>query len=302
MTVKNVELHLEIESSFISEGDAAPTHFNVVLDGLVCDDIAPIITNFIIKDQNGMIQTGNLNGGTYNVFADLSDLSGYDNYTISQTAGSLFVNPLVGCNDRIKASDICQSPATLAGSPNIESLLRFEYTNSLDVPIYIPNGSNNRLKGNAQFIGSPPELFLPGTHTFDIYTNGGRLQWEVSTQGCSSASKSPNGSNADPCEEYSSSSALTSTIKASVSKQQNEGQTILYPNPATDVVNILLVEKTGSARLTIFDITGRTLFKKDYQLNKSSNIQVDVSDYNSGILFFIYQHNGKKALYKIVKK
>ncbi len=285
--------------------------------GLVCADSSPAISNFIVTDQDGTIQTGNLAGGSYNVNADLSTLTGYDNYNITQTAGTLFVNPVVGCNDRIKASDLCQSQATLAGNPNIISLLRFEYTNRLDVPIYIPNGSNNRLKGNAQFVGFPPELFLPGTHTFDIYTNGGRLQWEVITQGCNNASKSANGSNADPCDESSTSSRSTSTAEVEAKTEQPEeslesdlgilatnsvDQTKLYPNPATDVVNILVAEKTGNASLGIFDQTGGTLFKKEYQLNKSSNIQIDISVYKPGILFFIYQHNGKRSVYKIMKK
>ena len=253
MTIENAELHLEIGSSFISAGDTLPTNFNVIASGLVCDDTSPNINNFIIFDQNGVPQTGNLDGGSYEVFADISNLLGYDNYTITQTPGLLFVNPLVGCDDRIKASGICESSMTLADNPSIVSLLRFEYTNRLDVPIYIPIGSNNLLKGNAQYIGSPPELFLPGTHTFDIYTNGGRLQWEVITQGCNSASKSANGSNADPCDESSSSTSNQSTqedaedsaqtqvyseTNPEPSKTNYEGQTRLYPNPVNDIVNL----------------------------------------------------------------
>jgi hypothetical protein len=242
---------------------------------------------------------------------------GYDNYTISQTPGSLFVNPLVGCDDRIKASGICESSMTLADNPSIVSLLRFEYTNRLDVPIYIPNGSNNLLKGNAQYIGSPPELFLPGTHTFDIYTNGGRLQWEVITQGCNNASKSANGSNADPCDESSSSTSNQSAQEDPANSEQTqvyfesdpeplntnyEGQTRLYPNPVNDIVNLKIAEKTGVANLMILDQTGRILHKKVYQLDTSSHIKIDVSNYSPGILFFIYQHNGKRSLYKVMKK
>ena len=318
LTIENATLNLEIGTLFITQGESVPTNFSVVANGLVCDDVSPTITNFIIKDQNGVIQTGNLNGGTYEVSANLLNLSGYDNYTISQTPGSLFVNPLVGCNDRIKASGLCQSAVTLAGNPNIVSLLRFEYTNRLTVPIYIPNGPKNLLKGNAQLVGSPPELFLPGTHTFDIYTNGGRLQWEVITQGCNNASKSANGSNADPCDDYSTSVSADSTteivddniaqleeiieIDSEPVKTNFEGQTKLYPNPAGDFVNLKFGEKTGVASVLILDQTGRILHKNDYQLKESSNIQLDVSNYSPGILFFIYQHNDKREIFKIMKK
>jgi len=110
---------------------------------------------------------------------------------------------------------------------------------------------------------------------------------------------------------------MESTSKDAVYKEQTEEyiesdlaasptnydkQTKLYPNPASDFLNIKIAEKTGVGNLMIFDQTGRILFKKDYQLNTSSNIQIDVSDYSPGILFFIYKHNEKRSLYKIIKK
>ncbi len=103
-------------------------------------------------------------------------------------------------------------------------------------------------------------------------------------------------------DESSTSSVPESTMEVQVYNEQNEGQTKLYPNPATDVVNMFIAEKTGVASLTVFDHTGRTLFKKDYQLKSSSNIQIDVSNYSPGILFFIYQHDGKRSIHKIMKK
>ncbi|MGB5364203.1 MAG: T9SS type A sorting domain-containing protein, partial [Aureibaculum sp.] len=317
LTIEKADLIIEVSSSFITEGDLTPTNFSIVTTGLVCEDEPPVISNFVVTDEGGTIQTGNLAGGSYNVNADLSTLTGYDNYNITQTAGILFVNPVVGCNDRIKASGICQSPATLAGQPEITTRLQFEYTNGLDVPIFIPNGPKNILKGNAFFVGSPPELFLPGTHTYDIYTNGGRLQWEVKTQGCTSASKSANGSNADPCNVDTTTSRVDNTTVPSSNMNIIEAdinlntvplitditeETRIFPNPAGDIINLLVAERTGLARLIIFDHTGRALFKREYELDASSNFQIDISEFNPGILLFSYEHNGKRSVFIIVKK
>ena len=95
--------------------------------------------DFVIKDKNGHIQTGNCLAGEYLVYADISSLVGYENYNITQIPGELFVNPSVGCNNRIRASDLCSSSFTMADRPEITTKLLFEYTNKLDVPIFIPN-------------------------------------------------------------------------------------------------------------------------------------------------------------------
>lgn len=81
-----------------------------------------------------------------------------------------------------------------------------------------------------------------------------------------------------------------------------EGQTKIFPNPASNFVNLLVPDKTDVARLNIYDHTGRVLINKQYQLNASSNFQVDISDYSPGILFFYYEHNGKRSVFKIMKK
>jgi hypothetical protein len=301
LTIENADLHIEVESTFISEGDATPTNFEVLTTGLVCGDSDSDITNFVITDQNGIVQTGNLTRGSYTINVDISALVGYDFYNISQTAGSIFVNPVVGCNDRIRASDICKSPATLADFRQITTKLQFEYTNDLDVPIFIPNGPKNILKGNAFFIGSPPELFLPGTHTFEIYTNGGRLQWEVKTPGCTSASKSANGSNADPC---SNSTKSTIQIGETSSEDLNLGnqKPILYPNPVNDALNIVFTDQSGLAKIEVFDQTGRVLIKEQLLLNTTSRLQLNISSVTPGLLFVRYEREGKSHIFKVLKK
>ena len=88
--------------------------------------------------------------------------------------------------------------ATLPGEPQINTLLRFEYNNRLSVPIYIPQGEKNQLFGDTYFVGEPPEVFYPGVHTFDIYTDGEKLQWKVTTDNCWWPSKSPKSTQAHP--------------------------------------------------------------------------------------------------------
>ncbi|MGY8916268.1 MAG: MBG domain-containing protein, partial [Flavobacteriales bacterium] len=112
LTINKAALNIEILSTFITAGNPAPSSFNTIINGLVCNDPTPNITSYVIKNKDGVIQTGNLIAGEYSVTANISNLSGYQNYSVTQVPGVLFVNPSVGCNDRIKASDICKSPFT----------------------------------------------------------------------------------------------------------------------------------------------------------------------------------------------
>ena len=297
LTIDNADLTIEVLPAFIAEGDPLP-NFDTQVSGLVCNDPEPVITNFIILDQNGSPVSGTPDAGEYTVQADVSGLAGYDNYDITTIDGSLFVNPSVGCNDRIKASDICQEPASIPGEPAITTRLQFTYENRLDIPIYVPIGPNNKLKGNAYYVGSQPELFLPGTHTFEIFTDGGRLQWEIITPGCNSASKSANGSNADPC----STSGKTDVTDFDESIVIDEGISGIYPNPVETSIVFPMHGQRTSFSIKVFNEVGMLMLQKDYPENTYYDVTMDISMLKSGMLYFMVEKNGKREVHRIFKR
>ena len=299
LTVENAELNIIVSgTSYIDQGDPIPDTFGVTVEGLECNDPTPFINNFTIVDASGNPVTGDLAEGVYDVIADLSDLSGYEFYNINQTPGKIYVNPSVGCNERIQTSDLCQSPANLQAEPRITTLLRFTYNNRTDVPIYVPRGRDNQLKGNAYFVGDLPELFLPGEHIFEIYTDGRKLQWEIRTPGCGSVSKSPSGSNASPC----GTSLTSNSVEVdSFNRELDANAPKAYPNPATDYLTLFVGDMAGDVRVTVFDEVGRQLMARDYTAEGQDEVYLDISALKEGILMIRTENQGESTVFRIIK-
>lgn len=62
-----------------------------------------------------------------------------------------------------------------------------------------------------------------------------------------------------------------------------ENELILQPNPASSNIIIQIPELTGNAEISIFDLNGRKVFSR--QNNNSTEIRIDVSEFNNGIYF-----------------
>ncbi len=75
------------------------------------------------------------------------------------------------------------------------------------------------------------------------------------------------------------------------------GSILLYPNPTQNVVNIASDLKGGGIELTVVDLLGKTLFKRE--LNKSLE-QIDLSAYGQGTYFFRLKSDNKMITRKVV--
>lgn len=70
----------------------------------------------------------------------------------------------------------------------------------------------------------------------------------------------------------------------------------VYPNPANE---ILFIENLSNAYIQIFDIRGQLLFEK---YSVSNNVNIDVSNYNTGIYFLKISNNHQQQNFKFIKK
>ena len=118
------------------------------------------------------------------------------------------------------------------------------------------------------------------------------------TEGCTSASKSSNGSNANPC---SSSTSLTAKI-AVPEEQAIVDELVVYPNPVTDYVNIITGVTSESIKISVYNEIGQTVLKQNLEGNSSSEIYLDVSKFKAGLLYIGVEQNGSTIFYKIIKK
>ncbi len=68
----------------------------------------------------------------------------------------------------------------------------------------------------------------------------------------------------------------------SVENYKDKNLVLIYPNPATDVLNIRFIDNIPTnSTIEIFDFTGRTIFKN--QILRNQNTQINVSNYTSGL-------------------
>jgi hypothetical protein len=74
----------------------------------------------------------------------------------------------------------------------------------------------------------------------------------------------------------------------------------MYPNPATNVVNIKPKNDIAINSIQVTDINGRIV--KEINGSVSDNAQVNVSDLNSGVYFIKVQTDAGVGTSKIIKK
>jgi hypothetical protein len=72
-----------------------------------------------------------------------------------------------------------------------------------------------------------------------------------------------------------------------------------YPNPVSSVVTISNNDNILVSNVTITDINGRTV--KNIQVNNLSQVELNVSDLNSGVYFINVDTDNGKAVRKFVK-
>ena len=67
-----------------------------------------------------------------------------------------------------------------------------------------------------------------------------------------------------------------------ISEEEADKYVTIYPNPATDVVNITLVPNLNAESLQVIDFTGKTVFTMPVSPSKSE-YQINVSNYSKGV-------------------
>ncbi|SDG90059.1 Por secretion system C-terminal sorting domain-containing protein [Dyadobacter soli] len=86
-----------------------------------------------------------------------------------------------------------------------------------------------------------------------------------------------------------------------VLSNNNAAEISMYPNPATDVVNLKMTKMTGQVNLRVINSSGQTVKRLSFQAVPGERIQVQVSDLPTGIYNFHLQNDGKAQVLKLVK-
>lgn len=85
-------------------------------------------------------------------------------------------------------------------------------------------------------------------------------------------------------------------------EENNASAFVIYPNPASGVVNVHLNEMTANeVNVSVTDITGKTVIKNTLEMNGNSS-RLDISALNSGMYFITLQNGTKTTTKKMMIK
>jgi uncharacterized protein YegJ (DUF2314 family) len=75
----------------------------------------------------------------------------------------------------------------------------------------------------------------------------------------------------------------------------------VFPNPATDQLNIKFNSENSEAKIELFDISGRIIFCKEYNPSATMSLfNIDVSEFSSGTYFLKLFSGNKIAFQKVI--
>ncbi|CAM3533892.1 T9SS type A sorting domain-containing protein [Zobellia roscoffensis] len=75
----------------------------------------------------------------------------------------------------------------------------------------------------------------------------------------------------------------------------------VFPNPATNVVNVLGLQNTSKATISIMDIYGNTVLSHQWEIRRNA-ISVPVSSLDSGAYIITIRSNEQKVRLKFYKQ
>jgi hypothetical protein len=82
-------------------------------------------------------------------------------------------------------------------------------------------------------------------------------------------------------------------------ENQNLIKSVIFPNPFTDVINILLNKDFDTVGIEMLGIDGRIVYKETYKYANQISFAVNVP---SGIYFLKIKHELMEITYKILKE
>ena len=98
----------------------------------------------------------------------------------------------------------------------------------------------------------------------------------------------------------STDSAYTYNYSYTGIKEENKQPDIsIYPNPATDFINIVFAYLNEPYTIKIFDVLGREIFFKEKIIN--NNETISIADIKSNVLFVKILYQNKQYNYKLIK-
>lgn len=286
-----------------------PAQLTVTADDQVIfrDDSLPVFTYSLTGDLNPadvvlldptftLSPVFNNDAGLYDIIPSNLSITNSSNYAIVYINGTLYVNPKGRGAKSVKPALECVD-TVIAHPSGFNYVAHYSYENKNQTPVYIPHGPDNDLVATGQYYGDYPELFDSGIGYFDIYFDGSKMTWIVTTyngnQKTSSASDASSTSN--KCGSNGKKSASVSRSKVL--------QSGTYPNPVKTWLTIVPENLASSDfELYYFNTTGQKVLIPSYKLSDKNEIQIDMTSMQPGVYIIMIEGLNKNLYFKVMKE
>ena len=293
-TIDSASLNITADDKVIYAGDPLP-EFTFSYVGFVNGENA--ITVFGEDGPGYMLDPDYLGeAGSYQILVSGSAA----NYIITTVPGTMYVNPSgPGCfavRPILRCIEELQEHAS-----GYDFVAHFEYQNKNSTAVYVPIGEDNILIGEGAFDAvDQPVLFLSGGGSFDVYFNGEKLFWQVSSleSGRKTSIASEASSSSSRCKKNNKKSGLVSIDDEIPSADQIYGA---YPNPVTGKLMIRLKEDQPSERVRVLDLSGR-LHRINAVYRGSHILELDMTELDPGLYLIHLDSGDSKTIYRIMKE
>lgn len=260
-------LHVESQDLVIYQGETPqidPSSFSIT--GFVYDDTVETVFPegipyyFVDGDGNEYVE-----GNTGVFFIRIREPQ---NYVLEyDVEGILYVNPS-GTGVR-KVRTYLDCVEYNRKDPGLNYVAHFRYENPNSQSIYVLQGPDNYLSGDAEFEGAPPTVFLPGQGVFEVRFDGNNLKWELTTMDSTNktSTSSDASSTSGKCDSSSGKNQLVSYV--------------VYPNPVSST--LFIDQNTSEEGITeIFNSYGIRFYSGAINTSQKTQ-QVDISNYIPGL-------------------
>jgi hypothetical protein len=180
-------------------------------------------------------------------------------------------------------------------------LAHFSYNNPNTSTIMVPVGGDNNITTTGSYSGQLPVIFPPGTGHFNVYFNGQKMQWNLTTYNGTqkTAIASVASSTSARCTSQTVTTYRTSDVREAEVIPNKPG---VYPNPAHNTAKLFVGNTTVSLKdIVVIDLSGRVFSSVGMKQSSTQIVELDLTPLRNGIYFIKANIDGQTKLFKLEK-
>ncbi len=223
---------------------------------------------------------------------DLSISGVYDNgnYNFTVVDSWFYINPYGPGTRAIKPVLNC---VVEIGVGSNHFIANFAYKNDNDEDVFIPTGLNNLLEGEiisitditgTTTLDHQPTLFEQSGGEFRVEFIGDELRWIVNSldQNHKASNSASANSNSTKCNTQMKSAKVSTAMEEEDLMEMED--LMVYPNPVTNKVNLVMKDIQDYKMIMLLDVTGRAYPITNIK-TRSDRMEIDMTNLPSGPYF-----------------